>query len=454
MEKMKNLSILHPLILILLIIVACSSTDDVAENKNEDTDNPKKNEIVSTISDLNEKIKSAIAGDTIILKNNTYTDAKIVLHAEGESKKPIVVKAETPGKVFIEGNSNLRISGHFVEVHGLVFRNGYGKNVWEFRSESNKLANSCRITNSVIDGYNDADDKEVERWVLLYGKNNKIDHCTFKGKENEGVLMAVILEEGSNNNHHIIENNYFGDRPVLKHVNNGGEIIRIGDSSTSHLSSGTIVRNNVFENCDGETEIISVKSCDNTLFNNFFIESAGALVLRHGNRNLVEKNVFIGNNKSGCSGIRVINSGHTIKSNFFSGLVGSGLRSAFSIMNGLENPKPYEYHIVKDVVIVNNTFVECANISFNLRHSDPERYSAQTVIPENVDFQFNIFFNNKTQLKFNFLDGAEGVKGICFKSNTINTNILNNLNGFDLDVNMSEPAAPQIFFLYGVNYSI
>jgi len=439
------------LILILLIVVACSSTDDVVENKIEDT-KPVNNVIVSTISDLNHKIKSAKPSDTIILKNNTYKDVKLVLHAEGESNKPIVVKAETPGKVFIEGNSTLRIGGQFVEVHGLVFRNGYGKTIWEFRSESNKLANNCRITNSVIDGYNNSDDKEVERWVLLYGKNNKIDHCSFKGKENEGVLMAVILDEGNNNNH-IIENNYFGNRSVLKHASNGGEIIRIGDSSTSHQSSETIVRNNVFENCDGETEIISVKSCDNKLFRNFFIESAGALVLRHGNRNLVEKNVFIGKNKSGCSGIRVINSGHIIKNNFFSGLVGSELRSAFSIMNALENPKPSEYHIVKDVLIENNTFVECANVTFNLRHSDPERYSVQTVIPENVDFQFNTFFNNQRQLKFNFADGEEGVKGINFKSNTINTNILLNLNGFDLNVDMSEPATPQIFFPYGVSYS-
>ncbi len=450
---MKNLSTLRPLILMLLIVVACSSTDDLVENKNEVIGKSKKNEMASSISDLNEKIKSAMPGDTIILKNNIYTDAKIVLEADGESKKPIVVKAETPGKVFIEGNSNLRIAGQFVEVHGLIFRNGYGKTVWEFRSESNKLAKNCRITNSVIDGYNHADDKGAERWVLLYGKDNKIDHCTFKGKENEGVLMAVILDEGSSNNH-LIENNYFGNRPVLKYVSNGGEIIRIGDSSTSHLSSETIVRNNVFENCDGETEIVSVKSCDNTLFNNFFIESAGAVVLRHGNRNIVEQNVFIGNNKSGCSGIRVINSGHTIKNNFFSGLVANELRSAFSIMNALENPKPSEYHIVKDVIIENNTFVECANISFNLRHSDPARYSFQTVIPENVDFRFNIFFNNKRQLKFNFADGEEGVKGVHFKDNTINTNILNNLDGFDLDVNISEPATPQILFLYGVNYSI
>src|SRR5690554_6356811 len=123
---MKNISPLHLLILILLIVVACSSTDDVVEDNNDGVNKSNSKVIVSTISDLNNKIKSTLPGDTIILRNNTYKDAKIVINAEGESKKPIVVIAETPGKVFIEGNSNLRVGGRYVEINGFVFRNGFG----------------------------------------------------------------------------------------------------------------------------------------------------------------------------------------------------------------------------------------------------------------------------------------------------------------------------------------
>ena len=118
---MKNISPLHLLILILLIVVACSSTDDVVEDNNDGVNKSNSKVIVSTISDLNNKIKSTLPGDTIILRNNTYKDAKIVINAEGESKKPIVVIAETPGKVFIEGNSNLRVGGRYVEINGFVF---------------------------------------------------------------------------------------------------------------------------------------------------------------------------------------------------------------------------------------------------------------------------------------------------------------------------------------------
>lgn len=444
-------------ILLLFNIFSCSSKDVEINNKTSN------NLVVSTITELNNKIKSAHPGDTIILKNGIYRDAKLVLHARGEKDKPIIVQAENPGKVFIEGSSSMRIGGQYVEIHGLTFREGYGRNVWEFRSKTGMLANNCRITNCIIDGYNNPDDKEEERWVLLYGKNNRIDHCTFIGKENEGVLMAVILEEtkGDNesrmlnsDNYHKIDHNYFGKRPKLKYVNNGGEIIRIGDSFTSQLSSKTIVENNVFEQCDGEVEIISVKSCDNILRNNFFIECSGALVLRHGHRNLIQNNVFIGNGKQNTAGVRVINSGHVIKNNHFVKLKGNGSYSAFSIMNALEDPKANEYHIVKDVLIEDNVFIECENITFNLRHSDPVRAVVQIVHPQNVKFQGNIFFNKKQQLNFEFLDGEKGIEGFIFRDNVINTNVINNLEGFSINEEMNEPATSKITFQYGVNYKI
>ncbi|MEO0875758.1 MAG: chondroitinase-B domain-containing protein, partial [Bacteroidota bacterium] len=49
------------------------------------------------------------------------------------------------------------------------------------------------------------------------------------------------------------------------------------------LSSGyTIVEHNLFEDCDGDPEIVSVKSCDNIIRHNTFLASYGTLSLRHG----------------------------------------------------------------------------------------------------------------------------------------------------------------------------
>lgn len=418
---------------------------------------------INSIPTLNKAVKNAQPGDTIRLANGIYTDVSLVLHGMGEAGRTIVVMAETPGQVFIEGHSRMRIGGQYLEVHGLVFRNGHHANVWEFRSQTGMYANHCRISNCALLAYNDRDDRTKSRWVLLYGKHNRVDHCTFTGKENEGVLMAVVLEESKQDeasrracmeNQHRIDHNYFGVRPLLKYVDNGGEIIRIGDSHTSLLSSQTIVEENVFEHCDGEVEIISVKSCDNTLRRNLFKESAGALVLRHGNRNRVEENVFIGNGKKNAAGIRVINAGHIIRNNYLEGLRGKGSYSAFSIMNALETPKANEYHQVKDVLIEGNILVDCQNISFNLRHGDPARAAAQTKVPKDVIFQSNLFFHTKEPIRFNFLDGQKGIKEILFKENTLNNKDKGDKlpKGFDIERNMKKPERPILEFEHGMRY--
>ena len=64
------------------------------------------------------------------------------------------------------------------------------------------------------------------------------------------------------------------------------------------LSSGyTIVEHNLFEDCDGDPEIVSIKSSDNIIRHNTFRGSYGTLSLRHGNRNKLESNYFFGNGK-------------------------------------------------------------------------------------------------------------------------------------------------------------
>ncbi len=67
--------------------------------------------IVINASELLEAAKNAQAGDDIVVKNGTYKDVEIVFQGEGTKENPITLKAETPGKVFIEGVSSLQIGG-------------------------------------------------------------------------------------------------------------------------------------------------------------------------------------------------------------------------------------------------------------------------------------------------------------------------------------------------------
>ena len=174
------------------IVIALSLTG-CAEKSGDLTD-------VSTIKVADQKafeeaVKNAGPGDTITLANGVWEDFEIVFTGEGEEDNPIRLTAETKGEVILTGQSNLRLAGEYLEVSGLVFKDGYTptQEVISFRRNKEHLANNSRVTEIVIDNYNQPERQEVDFWVIMYGKNNRFDHNHLVGKRNKGVTMAVRL---------------------------------------------------------------------------------------------------------------------------------------------------------------------------------------------------------------------------------------------------------------------
>ena len=157
------------------------------------------------------------AGDTIILKNGVWSDFEILFEGKGSAEKPITLTAETKGEVIISGQSNLSLSGEHLVVKGLVFKNGFTptSTVISFRKSKEALASYSRVTETVIDSFNNPERFENDSWVMMYGRHNRFDHNHLEGKKNKGVTMAVRLNtEASQENYHRIDHNYFG--PPLK----------------------------------------------------------------------------------------------------------------------------------------------------------------------------------------------------------------------------------------------
>lgn len=376
--------------------------------------------IVSNTKELSDADKNAAPGDIIILKNGIWQDAVIELKSSGTKEQPVYFKAETPGKVIISGHSRLEIGGTYIIVEGLLFTNGYaGDNaVITFRSDKDHLANYCRVTQCAIEDYNNPKRMDENYWVAFYGKNNRLDHCSFRGKKNIGVLLAVILDDDrSRENFHQIDHNYFGKRIPL--ASNGGEIIRVGVSQHCQYNSNTQIRDNFFEHCDGETEVVSIKSCSNHVEENVFKECQGSVVLRHGDNNLVARNYFIGNDKPATGGVRVINKGQMVFDNIFYKCRGTGFRSPLVVMNGIPNSPAFRYVQVKNAEILNNTFYECAPLSF-CEGSDTER----TLPPENVRFAYNKFYNTRDSSVYRVYDNMDG---FWFNRNTVSKGNRQNL---------------------------
>ncbi|MEM7610424.1 MAG: polysaccharide lyase 6 family protein [Pseudomonadota bacterium] len=358
-------------------------------------------------------VSRAKPGDTIVLANGRWEDFEILLTGQGKPNDPITLTAETKGKVLITGRSNLRIAGEHLVVSGLVFTQGHSptNTVIAFRRTKGHVANHSRVTEVVIDRFNNPERFETDFWVMMYGKRNRFDHNHLEGKSNQGVTMAVRLDsELSRENHHRIDHNYFGPRAALG--SNGGETLRIGTSHHSLSNSYTVVENNYFDRCNGEVEIVSSKSGSNVFRGNVFWESRGTLTLRHGNDNVVENNVFLGNGVDHTGGIRVINKNQIIRNNYLQGLTGHRFGGALVVMNGVPDSPINRYHQVENALIENNSIIDSHHIEL-AAGADTERSAP----PIASLFDSNLIHNSSPR---DVVAVHDDISGIKFENNYIN----------------------------------
>ena len=354
---------------------------------------------VASAADISVAMQSAQPGDTLIMANGDWTDQQISFAGDGAVGNPITLRAQTPGMVKLNGSSRLSISGDWLVVDGLNFEGGSlnSGHVVEFRG-SNGHATNSRFTNSAIVDYNPGDINTRYFWVSMYGQSNRVDHNYFSGQNHSGVTVTV-WRDNSDTDLHQIDNNYFADRPEGN--GNGFETIRIGTSDESLSDSFTVVENNLFERVDGEIEIISNKSGNNTFRYNTFRESSGTLTLRHGNDNLVEGNFFLGEGKNGSGGVRVIGERQTLVNNYFHDLDGRA-NGAISISGGVPNSAANEYVQVKDAVIAHNTIVDVNDAAIKL--DDGIGSSGRTLLAEDVTIANNLVRSSDGPL----FEGTEG----------------------------------------------
>ncbi|MAU17036.1 MAG: alginate lyase [Muricauda sp.] len=400
-----HLNKLSILLLSAIVIVGCGPKSTEQEN------------LVHTVEEFNAVVPNLKPGDVVTLANGVWKNAELLFEGIGTAEKPIKLTVEEKGKVTLEGQSNLRMAGEHLIVEGLVFKNGFTPTteVISFKKDKNTLANNSRLTECVIDNFNNPERHEPDTWVAIYGKNNRVDHNHLVGKRNRGVTMIVRLNsEASQENHNRIDHNYFGPRQNLG--SNGGETLRIGTSHYSRTNSNTVVESNYFDRCNGEHEIISNKSGMNTYKGNVFYECTGTLTMRHGENTLVDGNIFIGNNKPSTGGIRVINGKQTVTNNYGVGLTGYRFRGAFVIMNGIYNSPINRYDQAKDAIVRNNTFINCDHIQL-CAGADAERNAP----PVDSFMENNIFYNENRDNLFTVYDD---ISGITFNNNLVSKNVI------------------------------
>lgn len=344
---------------------------------------------ISSANELKELERSLVAGDVVVLNDGTWHNQIIKLVANGRLDKPITLKADTLGKVILTGNSRVFVKGSHVVVSGLMFTDG----ALEEKGHIIRLEGSHhRLTETAIIRYNPESIDTRYFWVSLFGDHHRVDHNFFSGQEHSGVTNVVWLR-GENTGFHQIDHNYYGQRPRANA--NGFETIRVGSGRSSHVDSHVVVENNVFEEADGEIEIISNKSNYNIYRHNTFLNSAGTLTLRQGTHNIVEGNYFLGQLRPGSGGVRVISTNQLIINNYFENLAGRA-EGAISITAGnglLSGSELSLYPRVENSLIIGNVCLNSGSPCVALNASFGSR--DRTLIANNLLIANNTFYREE-----------------------------------------------------------
>lgn len=342
---------------------------------------------IRTVKNYNE-LKTALSsmnpGDIVELEDGNYSGNGITVTQSGCSERPIIIRAKNIGQAKLTGKLYFTLRNiSYVTFEGLNFDLDPVSSIFKMEGCS-----YVRITRNELRMKKETEG-QTSKWILIgdvwdnitcNSHHNRIDHNLFDGKYDGGSWVVVDGAHGTSpgdiSKYDMIDHNHF--RNNTPRVANEKETIRIGVTDLTPCSAYCTVEYNLFENCDGDPEIVSVKSCDNLVRGNTFKSCLGTVCLRQGSRNIVDGNYFLGEGKTvdgnGCGGVRVYGLDHKIINNYFEGLTGEKWDAACTITNGdVSNPSS----------------------SWNSHN-----------VPENVVFAFNTYVNNKSDIEIGFTNNG------------------------------------------------
>lgn len=258
--------------------------------------------VVKTIGHLQKAVNEANPGDTLLVVNGLYaTSNPLTITREGTREKPIVIMAETTGQVEMTGAGGFSIMSpaKYIVISGFKFTHA------SKTARTGTGTSFCRWTHNSFELDGEGED------LTIAGSDHEIDYNTFRNKNSMGRFLAIRGEGSQIAERLWIHHNYFYNYQS-QGGKNGAEAFQFGLSGFSMSKSNSIVEYNLFEECEGEAELISVKASAVTLRYNTIRNCKAQFTLRHGNFNQVYGNYF-----NNTPGLRIFGDDHLIYSNYF-----------------------------------------------------------------------------------------------------------------------------------------
>lgn len=389
---------------------------------------------VSTSSELKNVCKGSNLkpGDIVEVADGNYDSGGITVESSGLPGKPIIIRAKNIGGAVLTGSTYFTFrKNEYLVLEGFHFTSA------KYTVVKLEGCNNIRITRNTFQLTET--EGQSGKWVYIGGywndgsilsHHNRVDHNIFRDKHQLGNFITI---DGGDNvsQHDRIDHNYFYN--IGPRHENEMEAIRVGWSELSLTDGFTVIEYNLFEDCDGDPEIISIKSCKDTVRYNTFKSSQGTVSLRHGDGSVVHDNYFLGEGKEGTGGIRIYARNHKIYNNYFEGLTGSKWDAAITLTNGDTDTGSLSAHWrIDNVIIANNTLVNnFSNIEIGYAKSD----NSWKKEPRNVTMANNLVLGSETDI----------IKQYNAPSNfTWTRNIMHPQNGASLGITVSEDQISEV----------
>jgi hypothetical protein len=280
-------------------------------------------------------IASALPGDCLIAGDGEYP--ALTIGVKGTSEAPIVVRAASRGAAVFTGRVQLEGAAHVV-IEGFDYAGASGLTITS--------ANHNRITRSRfrLGG---------GTWVTINGTSdsNRFDHNEMGPLNAQGhFLNPTGLSRRTR-----IDHNHLHDFAPCG--GNGCEAISLGCCGAAADAHETfnVVEHNLLVNCDGESEMIGMKSSSNTIRFNTIRTSRGQISFRAGKKNTAHSNYILGGGKPGTQGIRLLDEDHLVYNNYVD-VVGFPLRMQHGDVPGF--PPIRRARVVHNTFVVNGAAIE------------------------------------------------------------------------------------------------
>jgi hypothetical protein len=335
----------------------------------------KKKVMVDGPGALGGALSAAQPGDCLMLADGSY--GALTISAKGSAEAPIILRATNRGKVTFTGAVSFNGAMN-VGIDGANYTGG--ANISILNANGNRISRgSFKLSGGTF--------------VSLTGSStgNRIDHNDMGpitgGGEGHFVTPTGLSEKTR------IDHNHFHDNPASG--GNGRESIRLGCCGAMYDAheTGNIVEHNLFVNCDGESEMIGMKSSLNTVRFNTIRASRGQISFRAGKKNQVYGNYILGEGKDGTQGIRMLDENHLVYDNYVE-VSGFALR--------VQNGDVPGFPPVKNATIVNNTFIVRGSGALELGGTGHSVPPAASIFQNNLIWGMGTLINESSNPGFDY----------------------------------------------------